>query len=217
MKFNKQIKSYALISVVGVSSLFLQACSEEEVVAGVAIAAAAAVLTDDDRGYRDHDDRGYYDDDRGYYDDRGRWVEDRRYDGRRRDHRDHPGYGDGRGHYQPFAQLTDVSPESMQQFALNGVKAERNKVEIIASKYNLSTAAAEKLQDALNKAQVKDYSAIDQIGILRSDIENLYKNRNVTRYTLVNLSAAMGISFEDAKVFVSSYRKDIQTAKAMVK
>ncbi len=230
-----QIKSLAMVGVLGVSSLFLQSCSEEQVTATVAVIAVAAILADDTpvsrQPDRNENHRGDWDRERDQRGGRGDWDRERDqrgnrggYDGRGGGRCEYgncgprgdvgPGPGPRRGH---FLATGSLKIDHMRQFAVTQVLSERAKVEVMATKYHLSTEAAEKLQTALTKAQAKDYSGVDEIGIARSDMQALYDNKNVTRYTLVNIGSSLGISFDEAKVFVAAFQRDIEVAKTLVK
>lgn len=86
----------------------------------------------------------------------------------------------------------------------------------MSEKYAISVESADKLQSALEKAQNKDFSGVDDIGISRQDIKSIYDNKSVSRYSIVNISQAFHISFDDAKVFVNKLKADIQKAKLEV-
>lgn len=195
MFLSSKVKSLTMVGVLTVSSIFLQSCTEDEFVTGLLVVATAVAIADDSPAEHNRPDRFECKD----------WDKDCR-DRRDRDH----------ARKRHFVAETDLGLNVMAKFS-NVSLSERGKVEKMASKYNLSTLAAEKLQNALDKAQNKDFSGIDEIGVARSDVTALYNNQNVTRYSVVNLSASLGLTFDEAKSFIAKLQKDIQVAKTLVK
>lgn len=211
IKLSNKIKSAAASLVIAGSSLTLQSCTDEQVGTALTVVAAAAVVASApshpsygngyNDGYNDGYDNGYgsgYDN--GYQDGcyiNGRYYRD--YDCRRY-----------RGRYGMGIQSMQSTQSTMQKVQ---ALSRQEKITIMSHKYGVSAQAAEKLQLALEKAQARDFSMVDDIGIARSDLQNLYENKSVSRYTQVNLGAALGISFEQAGEFIQHLQQDIQIVK----
>lgn len=208
----KKIKSAAIVLILVSGSMSLQSCTDEEVGTALTVVAAAAIVANSpsqphhgggyDGGYNNGYNDGY---DNGYgngYQDRcyinGRYYRD--YDCRRY-----------RGRHSVGIQ--SVKPENLSTMKSSSL-SRTEKVSIMSEKYGLTAYAAEKLQTALEKAQVRDFSVIDEMGIAHSDLQNLYENKSVSRYTRTNLSAALGITFEQTNTMIEKFQQDIQTVKS---
>jgi len=196
-------KRFLTLTAIFIAHLFLTSCNQEEVNNALTVIAVAAILTSDNNTDIHHQPNPpQYDECKNVH-----------------SHSDC-----NLGHLQHF-QLT--SNNDLQFFSQetshlisNATISQQPKplspTEIMSQKYTISLASAELLSRALENAKQGDYSTIDEIGIAHQDLKALYENQKVSRYTTVNLSAAMGISFEDSKVLISKIKSDIQLAKTQL-
>lgn len=193
------------LSTLLVVNLFLTSCNQDEVSDAITVIAVAAILTSDHTVVvHDHTPNPpRYD---SCLDHHSRWYCDQQSP-------------------QFFSLSTTEQPSALsgsfaQTIDMNTVSSVRPRQlsasEIMAQKYSISLAAAAHLSEALEKAKMGDFSIVDEIGIAHSDLQALYENKSVSRYTTVNLSAAMGITFEESKVLIGKIKSDIQIARAQL-
>lgn len=202
----KKIKVFAMSSALVLSSLGLQSCTEQEVGTALVVVGAAALVSSGSSNHHRNDNR-YRNDERYRCNDRYGYYSCDRY--RSPGNRHDRGYDRGYGRH------------SLDQNQTANVVIESNlshdkKIQLVSAKYEISIAAADLLITALEKAQQKDFSGVDQLGIAHSDLVNLYNNKGVTRYTRVNLASSLGISFDHSQVVLDRIQSDISQAKEVV-
>lgn len=207
MTLKKQIQTFLFATTLIVT---MTSCTEEEVNDTVTIIAAAAIIATIDKNTPDYEyDHGHH-----------------------HHHGHHPGYGSGygpgydAGHRPPPPYCSnnyDPRCHDHRRFSLESKSSSADmafadleqisKIENTANYYGITINAAEKLVGALDKAQARDFSGIDDIGIARTDLTELYNNKSLSRYSYVNIGASLGMSFEDAKVFVQKVQQNIMSAR----
>lgn len=206
IKFKPLLLAMTLIS----SSLLLQGCTEEEFTDALTVIAVAAIIATEPVQTHDNQRPPPYH----LRPENPRCGHDTGY---RRDPRcDHgPRVGFPHGNsIQGFSNALTVTDDSEE--LLTSQTVENNSIENMANRYKISVDSAERLQSALLKAKNKDFTGVDDIGIAQNDLKKLYDGKSLSRYSYVNISAAMRISFEESKQLVKNMQLDIQQAKQLV-
>jgi plasmid maintenance system antidote protein VapI len=198
-------KNLVIASTIAFSSLFLQSCSEEDVDRAITVLAVAAILASPDVEVERSRPPLYnecYDRHSGQYcDSLSRPDQQRHFSVK------------STSNLQFSGAMINMSVPKKIEISKPAELSTHDKIMVMSAKYKITESAAEKLQSALDKATQRDFAGIDEIGILRKDVQSIYENKKVTRYTIVNLSASLGITFDEAKAFVSHLQSDLQQAK----
>lgn len=204
---SSKVKSLIIASLIGSSSLLVQGCTEQDAKDILTVIAVAAIIGSDTRPVVDNPPR--YDE---CYDHHSnQYCESILPPSRRR-------HFSANNSLKSISLFTSDSAQFLKSETQPVVELSRSqRINIMAEKYALTVESADKLQSALEKAQNNDFSGVDEIGISRKDIKGIYENKSVSRYSIVNISQAFHISFDDAKIFVNKLTSDIQKAKLEVR
>lgn len=203
------IKNILTAVLLALGSLSLPACTDEEVglTVGAIIGGVIGVALADDDSSNDHghhrrnDDYGNHQGRHGRHDDYG-------------DYRGRPGddYRRGdrggcyRGAYGCYNARLDID---LQNQLVVDTAAER-----VASRYQISTAAAQTIVTALEKAKEKDFSALRELGFDRENFEAIYQNENPSVETLRTMSERLGMNLGDTHTMIQKMKSDIKAARA---
>jgi hypothetical protein len=212
MKFKKMI----IATLVATSSLGIQGCTDSEVglsvgaIVGGVIGNQLGKSSERDRRYDNHYNNGY----------------DQRYDGRYYRHPQRPPrYCDRYRCYAPMSKevelqtdaadsldFSDSSNASESSLAFDKSRLD-NPVLLVSEKYQIPEKSAQLIVSALIKAQNKDYTELNELGIDTDDFELIYKNENPSYKALMTLSQKLGLDAGETNDLIQNMKADIQAER----
>lgn len=111
-------------------------------------------------------------------------------------HYPRPRYRPPYRHYRPRPRYFDAQADLS-----NASKA--------AMHFSVSVEAGEKIMNALERAEQKDFAAITELGIQREDMKALANGENPSASTLVELSRNLGLDFDQTHNVIQIMKRDL--------
>lgn len=205
-----------IATLVATSSLGIQGCTDSEV--GLSVGAIVGGVIGNQLGKSSERDRRYDNNyDNGY---------NRRYDnGYYRHPQRPPRYCDRYRCYAPMSKEIELQSDAADSLgSSNSSNATEsslafdksrldNPVLLVSEKYQIPERSAELIVSALFKAQNKDYTELNDLGIDADDFELIYKNENPSYKALMTMSQKLGLDAGETNELIQNMKADIQAER----